>query len=152
MNIYTFTWFVHFELPFRLKGTEKIHTERFFKFPSNIYSILYDSNFDYIWTCIWSGRIWNPNVYPFILLAWNRYSIKIRLYIFQHKISSKQYLSTFVRHCFRVIFRLFCFIFDRKSIKFIKKAKANKPFFKNFISLFKIWKFIFSRKKEGFYK
>ena len=40
-NLWTFTWFVHFELPFRLKGTEKIHTERFFKFPSNIYSILY---------------------------------------------------------------------------------------------------------------
>ena len=32
-NLRTFTWFVHFELPFRLKGTEKIHTERFFKFP-----------------------------------------------------------------------------------------------------------------------
>ena len=41
-NLWTFTWFVHFELPFRLKGTEKIHTERFSKFPSNIYSILYD--------------------------------------------------------------------------------------------------------------
>ena len=40
-NLWTFTWFVHFELPFRLKGTEKIHTERFFKFLSNIYSILY---------------------------------------------------------------------------------------------------------------
>ena len=26
-NLWTFTWFVHFELPFRLKGTEKIHTE-----------------------------------------------------------------------------------------------------------------------------
>jgi len=38
---WTFTWFVHFELPYRLKGTEKIHTERFSKFPSNIYSILY---------------------------------------------------------------------------------------------------------------
>ena len=37
-------WFVHFELPFRLKGTEKIHTERFFKFLSNIYSILYVFN------------------------------------------------------------------------------------------------------------
>ena len=37
--------FVHFELPFRLKGTEQIHTERFFKFLSNIYSILYDYNF-----------------------------------------------------------------------------------------------------------
>ena len=43
-NLWTFTWFVHFELPFRLKGTEKIHTQRFFKFPSNIYSILYACN------------------------------------------------------------------------------------------------------------
>ena len=43
-NLWTFTWFVHFELPFRLKGTEKIHTERFFKFLSNIYSILFDYN------------------------------------------------------------------------------------------------------------
>ena len=40
-NLWTFTWFVHFELPFRLKGTEKIHTERFFLFLSNIYSFLY---------------------------------------------------------------------------------------------------------------
>ena len=40
-NLWTFTWFVHFKLPFRLKGTEKIHTERFSKFHSNIYSILY---------------------------------------------------------------------------------------------------------------
>ena len=39
-NLWTFTWFVHFELPFRLKGTEKIHTERFFKFLYNIYSIM----------------------------------------------------------------------------------------------------------------
>ena len=38
-NLCTFTWFVHFEITFRLKGTEKIHTE---KFPSNIYSILYE--------------------------------------------------------------------------------------------------------------
>ena len=36
-NLWTFTWFVHFKLPFRLKGTEKIHIEGF---PSNIYSIL----------------------------------------------------------------------------------------------------------------
>jgi len=42
-NLWTYTWFVHFELPFRLKGTEKIHTERFSKFHSNIYSILYGS-------------------------------------------------------------------------------------------------------------
>ena len=40
-NLRTFTWFVHFELPSRLKGTEKIHTERFSKFPSNIYTILF---------------------------------------------------------------------------------------------------------------
>ena len=33
-----------FELPFWLKETEKIHTKRFFKFPSNIYSILYVYN------------------------------------------------------------------------------------------------------------
>ena len=39
-NLWTFSWFVHFELLFRLKGTEKIHTERFFLFLS-IYSILY---------------------------------------------------------------------------------------------------------------
>ena len=39
--LWTFTWFVHFELPFRLKGTEKIHTEVFSKFHSNIYSILF---------------------------------------------------------------------------------------------------------------
>ena len=39
-NLWTFTWFVHFELPFRQKGTEKIHTERFFLLLS-IYSILY---------------------------------------------------------------------------------------------------------------
>ena len=32
-NLWTFTWFVHFKLPFRLKGTEKIHTEKFSKFP-----------------------------------------------------------------------------------------------------------------------
>jgi len=40
-NLWTFTWFVHFELPFRLKGTENIHTEGFSKIPSNIYSILF---------------------------------------------------------------------------------------------------------------
>ena len=32
---------IHFELPFRLKGTEKIHAEELSKFPSNIYSILF---------------------------------------------------------------------------------------------------------------
>ena len=40
-NLWTFTWFVHFELLFRLKGTDKIHTEGFSKFHSNIYSILF---------------------------------------------------------------------------------------------------------------
>ena len=40
-NLWTFTWFVHFELPFRLKGTDKIHTEGLSKFHSNMYSILF---------------------------------------------------------------------------------------------------------------
>ena len=30
------------ELPFRLKGTDKIHAEGMFKFPSNIYSVLFE--------------------------------------------------------------------------------------------------------------
>ncbi len=47
-NLWTFTWFVHFELPFGLKGTEKIHTERFFKFPSNIYSIRSEKVFSFL--------------------------------------------------------------------------------------------------------
>ena len=38
---WTFTWFVHFEPPFRPKGTDKIHTEGLSKFHSNIYSILF---------------------------------------------------------------------------------------------------------------
>ena len=40
-NLWTFTWFVHFELPFRLKRTDKIHTEGLSKFHSNLYSILF---------------------------------------------------------------------------------------------------------------
>ena len=40
-NLLTFTRFVHFELPFRLKGTDKIHTEKFSKFSSDIYSIFF---------------------------------------------------------------------------------------------------------------
>ena len=43
-NLWTFTWFVHFELPFRLKETEKIHTEGLPEFHSNIYFILFGSN------------------------------------------------------------------------------------------------------------
>ena len=46
-NLWTFTWFLHFELPFRLKGIDKIYTEGLSKFPSNIYSILYGFNVDY---------------------------------------------------------------------------------------------------------
>ena len=57
-NLWTFTWFVHFELSFRLKGTDKIHTERFFKFPSNIYFILYvDMSRDhtaFVWCTVYS--------------------------------------------------------------------------------------------------
>ena len=40
-NLWTFTWFVHFELPFRLKGTDKIHTEGLPKFHSNIHYIFF---------------------------------------------------------------------------------------------------------------
>ena len=40
-NLWTFTWFEHFKLPFRLKGTDKIHTEGISKFHFNIYSILF---------------------------------------------------------------------------------------------------------------
>ena len=36
-NLWTFIWFVQFELPFRLKGTDKIHTEGLSKFHSYIY-------------------------------------------------------------------------------------------------------------------
>ena len=53
-NLWTFTWYVHFELPFRLKGTDKIHTKGLSKFHSNIYSILFSiiggSSFDVIRT------------------------------------------------------------------------------------------------------
>ena len=52
-NLWTFTWFVHFELPFRLKGTEQIHTKKFSKFPSNIYSILFAYHL-YLLTCLLS--------------------------------------------------------------------------------------------------
>ena len=40
-NLYTFTWFVHFKLLFRQKGTDKIHTEGLFKFHSNIFYFLW---------------------------------------------------------------------------------------------------------------
>ena len=39
-NLSTFTWIVHFELPFRLKGTDKIQTEGLFKFLSIIICVL----------------------------------------------------------------------------------------------------------------
>ena len=51
-NLWTFTWFVHFELLFRLKGTEKIHTERFSKFHSNIYSILFEYWVERSYSCL----------------------------------------------------------------------------------------------------
>ena len=38
-NLWTFSWTVHFELLFRLKGTEQIHTEGSY-FPSIIISVL----------------------------------------------------------------------------------------------------------------
>ena len=40
-NLWTFSWIVHFELPFTLKGTDKIHTEGLFKFHSNIFYSLW---------------------------------------------------------------------------------------------------------------
>ena len=49
-SLWTFTWFVHFELPFSLKGTDKIHTKGLSKFHSNIYSILFG----------FSSGIWSP--------------------------------------------------------------------------------------------
>ena len=78
-NLWTFTWFVHFEHSFRLKGTEKIHTERFFKFPS-IYSILYDCitylslNTDVYWlvvysTCTIEHAVENIAYYSFQLIS-----------------------------------------------------------------------------------
>ena len=48
-NLWTFTWFVHFELPFRLKGTDKINTEGLSKFHSNIYSILFECSILVTW-------------------------------------------------------------------------------------------------------
>ena len=33
-NLWTFTWIVHSELPFRLNGTDKIHTKELLKFHS----------------------------------------------------------------------------------------------------------------------
>ena len=59
-NLWTFTWFVHFELPLRLKGTEKIHTERLSKFPSNIYSILF--GYTVLSNCLCNYVNWNINI------------------------------------------------------------------------------------------
>ena len=73
-NLWTFTWFVHFELPFWLKGTEKIHTERFFKFPSNIYSILYGYNASYSMFKYFCNKFW--------LQISTKMNLKIRKFIF----------------------------------------------------------------------
>ena len=56
-NLWTLIWFVHFELPFRLKGTDKIHTEGLSKFHSNIYSILFGYN--------WRGPPYHMNMHAF---------------------------------------------------------------------------------------
>ena len=67
-NLWTFTWFVHFELLFRLKGTEKIHTERFSEFPFNIYSILYVWN---TFNTLQQGPFFaNAANYSFFLFCW----------------------------------------------------------------------------------
>ena len=80
-NLWTFTWFVHFELPFRLKGTEKIHTERFFKLPSNIYSILYV----YMFVCLFPINIWTKNIINFKMfeeemVAWKETVVTVLLH------------------------------------------------------------------------
>ena len=83
-NLWTFTWFVHFELPFSLKGTDKNHTERFSKFPSNIFSILFGYNRILLFLCL----LLNSRVAPVVhfnfraeiqsLCAWI-YSLFVRL-------------------------------------------------------------------------
>ena len=40
-NLLTFTWIVHFELLYRLKETDKTHTEGLFKFLSILISVLW---------------------------------------------------------------------------------------------------------------
>jgi len=40
-NLWTFTWIVHFELLFKLKGTEQIHTYGFSYFPSILIYVLW---------------------------------------------------------------------------------------------------------------
>ena len=51
-NLWIFTWFVHFELPFRLNGNDKIHTEGLTKFHSNIYSILFGNTVIRAWSSL----------------------------------------------------------------------------------------------------
>ena len=71
-NLWTFTWFVHFELPFRLKGTDKTHTEGLSKFHSNIYSILFDFN------TLWFDleviqRLWSDLIYALKIICSHRH-------------------------------------------------------------------------------
>ena len=93
-NLWTFTWFVHFELPFRLKGTEKIHTERFFLFLS-IYSILYDCrngmcDFQHNFLPLWIGHTppfkwritWNYVHSPFNKQQQASFLIQTRNYVY----------------------------------------------------------------------
>ena len=83
-NMWTFTWFVHFELPFRLKGTDQIHTEGLSKFHFNIHSILFGYNRILLFLCL----LLNSRVAPVVhfnfraeiqsLCAWI-YSLFVRL-------------------------------------------------------------------------
>ena len=74
-NLWTFTWFVHFKLPFRLKGTEKMHTERLPVFPSNIYSILFGENIKTmqsfaktITNNLWNSKLWELCIFLSVLV------------------------------------------------------------------------------------
>ena len=84
-NLWTFTWFVHFELPFRLKGTEKIHTERFFKFQSNIYYILYVHNKDNIFCTVQTVYIFYCTEHVHIIL-WTVFIILFSVHFQQYNV------------------------------------------------------------------
>ena len=90
-NLWTFTWFVHFELPFRLKGTEKI--KRLSKFPSNTYSILC---VQYTYILHNAKRDGTPNkwylynetyviLFPLLLLMWTHHECKFYRIEFESK-------------------------------------------------------------------
>ena len=72
-NLWTFTWFVHFELPFRVKRTEKIHTEF-----SMIISYIFSENFFY-WKEIQIPIIARRTIYNFSKNKMRIYSLAVSL-------------------------------------------------------------------------